>query len=284
MKLTIDTSQLQRAAAQMADLTRQVQSATAKAINRTARDVRDAEKREMSDVFDRPTPYTLGSLFVQSATPTSPTATVGLKDDAGGSRSAVKWLRWQIYGGLRTMTSLEKRLVAAGAMPNDMRAVPGRFARLDAFGNLSTGQIRQILSQLRIELTQGATSALPRLSAEERGALRQSKVSGMSALSNRQRSFAKDATAKQRRITSAYKRAGGQFVAFPYGRGKLRPGIYQVRATAFGRTDPKPVMVFVTRASYEAGRFDFHYVADLVVRRRLQANVDAAMAQLGAAP
>lgn len=279
----MDTSQVQRAAAQVADLPRRVQFATVKAITATAKAVQEAEQREMRDVFDRPTPYTLGSLFVKPATIAMPQATVGLRDNAWGSRSAVSWLRWQIYGGLRTMTALERRLVSVGAMPNDMRAVPGRFARLDAFGNMSTGQIRQMLSQLRIELSSGAKSTLPKLSTEERSALKQSKVSGMKALTNRQQSFAKDAVAKQRRITSAYKRAGGQFVAFPYGRGKLLPGIYQVRSTAFGRTDPKPVMIFVTRASYEAGRFDFHYVADLTVRRQLQVNIDAAMAQLGAA-
>lgn len=278
----MDTSQVMRAAAQVADLPKRVRFAAVKAITATAKAVQEAEQREMRDVFDRPTPYTLGSLFVRPATMDMPQATVGLKDNVAGSRSAVSWLRWQIYGGLRTMTALERRLVSAGAMPNDMRAVPGRFARLDAFGNMSTGQIRQMLSQLRIELSTGATSALPNLSTEERSALKQSKVSGMKALTNRQQSFAKDAVAKQRRITSAYKRAGGQFVAFPYGRGKLLPGIYQVRATAFGRTDPKPVMIFVTRASYEAGRFDFHYVADLTVRRQLQVNIDAAMAQLGA--
>jgi len=279
----MDTSQVQRAAAQMAALPKRVQFAAVKAITATAKAVQEAEQREMRDVFDRPTPYTLASMFVSPATMSSPQATVGLKDNMGRGRPAVAWLRWQIYGGLRTMTSFERRLASVGAMPNDMRAVPGRFARLDAYGNISPGQIRQMLSQLRIELSSGATSVLPKLSSEERNALKQAKVSGMAALSNRQRSFAKDATAKQRRITSAYKRAGGQFVAFPNGRGKLPPGIYQVRTTAFGRTDPKPVMVFVTRASYEAGRFDFHYVADATVRSQLQPNLSSAMAQLGAA-
>ena len=91
-------------------------------------------------------------------------------------------------------------------------------------------------------------------------------------------SAVKDARARINRVNAAQRKAGGEFVAFPNGRGKLPPGIYQVRATAFGRSDPKPVIVFVTRASYEAGRLDFDYVSQISVARNLPAQVNAAMA------
>jgi hypothetical protein len=157
---------------------------------------------------------------------------------------------------MRTPKAFERALMRAGAMPDDMRAVPGKFARLDAFGNISAGQIRQILSQLRIELSSGATSVLPRVLAADNKATTK---------------------AKQRRIASAYRRAGGQYVAFPRGRGKLRAGIYLVRFSGFGRADPQPVLIFVTKADYETGRYDFHYVSQLSVERNLPAQVDAAM-------
>lgn len=278
--IKVELKGVDQAVAQLRDLPRRVQVAAVAALTRTAVAVREAEQREMRDVFDRPTPYTLGSLFVQPATLVRPEAKVGVKDDGGGSRSAVKWLRWQVLGGLRTPTALERRLMAAGAMRNDQRAVPGQFARRDAYGNISTGQIRQMLSQLRIELTQGAKSVLPTLSRDESAAAKAAKRLGMKALPLRQQSLAKDARGKINRINAAYRRAGGQFVAFPNGRGKLVPGIYLVRDTAFGRSDPKPVLIFVSKAEYEAGRFDFDYVARRTVERTLPLEMQRALEQI----
>jgi hypothetical protein len=151
--------------------------------------------------------------------------------------------------------------------------VPGKAARLDAFGNISAGQIRQILSQLRIELSSGATSALPAVGkADRRLAKQATRGAGLAAQVD-----IKVARFKVRRVESAYKRAGGQYVAFPRGRGKLLAGIYQVRSTGFGRTDPKPVLIYVKGASYEAGRYDFHYVSQLAVDRNLPGAVNDAM-------
>jgi len=286
MSITIDTAQLKQAAAQLRDLPKQVRNAVLTAIDRTAQRVAEAERAEMRDVFDRPTPFTLRSIYLRNTRLPRDYAEVGVADTSAGMRPPVSWLRWQIYGGTRTQTALERRLAAAGAMQPDMRAVPGKFARLDAYGNISPGQIRQILSQLRIELSAGATSVLPRMSASEKDALRswQGGKGARAGMSNRQRSLAKDAQAKSRRIQSAYRRSGGQFVSFPNGRGKLLPGIYQVRDFAFGRASPKPVLIFVSKAAYEAGRFDFHYVAKTVAARALQSELDRSMASIKPSP
>lgn len=275
MNLTIDVSELQRARQGLAGFSsRRLDAALATALTRTALEVRRAQEREMRDVFDRPTKFTLNSLYLKPAQANNLQAEVGIKDDLS-QRSPLKWLRWQVRGGQRTPKAFEKLLISAGAMPAGMVAVPGRFAKLDAFGNHSPGQLRQILSQLRIEPTQGATSALPTLGTRDQAALRDAAAKGARGPVNA--SAVKDARSKRNRINSAYRRAGGQFVAFPGGRGKLRPGIYQVRATAFGRTDPKPVIIFVARARYEAGRFDFDYVARLVADRSLANNINAAL-------
>lgn len=257
MQLTIDTKSLQRTLDQLAHMPRQMRSAGALALTETAKRVKEAEIAEMRDSFDRPTNYTLGSVFVRGAISQRPVAIVGIKDNIfGQGRPAIQWLRWQIYGGLRSLTGYENLLVGAGLMRGTDRAVPGRFARLDAYGNISRGQIVQILSQLRIDTTYGSTRSLPRFAFDDRG---------------------RDRRAKKARIKLAYKNAGGQYIALPDGRGRLQPGIYQVRSTAFGRTDPKPVLIFVPKATYEPGRFDFHYVAQQAINKHFPAELRAAV-------
>lgn len=257
MNFSLDNSQVQALRASYSTFSdRRFAAGLATSLTRTATAIKAAQQAEMRDVFDRPTQFTLGAVFAQPARADKLEARVGIADSSGGQRPPISWLHWQITGGLRTPKAFERALMRAGAMPDDMRAVPGRFARLDAYGNISAGQIRQILSQLRIELSSGATSALPRVLASDNKATRQ---------------------AKQRRIAGAYKRAGGQFVAFPRGRGKLKSGIYQVRSTGFGRTDPKPVLIFVSKAQYEAERYDFHYVSQLAYSRNIDVQIVAAM-------
>lgn len=261
MRFTIDTSDLERKLGGVAVSERRLRSNVGLALNRVAEAVRAEEIREMRDVFDRPTPYTLGSLYVSrvAIAMQSGRAEVGVKTNVGGSRSALSWLRWQIKGGLREQTAFERTLIRAGAMRDDQRMVPGRFARLDSFGNVSRGQLVQILSQLRIDTASGSTRKLTQYSFED---------------------TASDRRAKAGKIRSAYRRAGGQYIAFPNGRGTLLAGIYQVRATAWGRTDPKPVLLFVSKASYEAERFDFFGVARSTIRRELPAALNGQLARM----
>jgi len=281
MNFTIDTTDLdrvRRAYAQFSD--RRFAAGLATALTRTAQAVQAAQRAEMLDVFDRPTDRTLGSVFVRPATAARLESVVGVADGSfsvgGLGRAPLNWLRWQISGGARTLKAFEKRLVSAGAMPDDFRAVPGKFARLDAFGNISGGQLRQIFSQLRIELSSGAKSTLPNVSgADRRLVAAAGRRSGF--VGPLQRGSVADARRGVNRVDAAYRRAGGQFVAFPRGRGKLLPGIYQVRATAFGRSDPKPVIIYVRSALYEARRFDFPFVSQLAVQRHLPVEVKRAM-------
>lgn len=259
MKIEITgVAELRDALASFSD--RRFTAALAQGLTATAQIIKDAETKEIRDVFDRPTPRTQRSIYMARANASKLEATVGVADNpfsgGGSGRAPVKYLRWHVYGGLRTLKAYERRLVSAGAMPSDMRSVPGMFAKLDAFGNISGGQLRQIFSQLRIELSSGAKSTLTQYAFDDRG---------------------RDRKAKARKIESAYKRAGGQYVAFPNGRGKLLPGIYQVRSTAFGRTDPKPILIYVSKAEYEAGRFDFFYVCEFVAKRELPKQMNAAV-------
>lgn len=124
---------------------KQMPFALARALTFTARDVKSAEEEEITGRFDRPTPFTRKSVFMQTATKQRLQARVWLKD---GDRPE-HYLLPQIEGGPRPRKRFEDILVRAGYMMANERAVPGSGAVLDQYGNMSRGQIVKILSQLR---------------------------------------------------------------------------------------------------------------------------------------
>jgi hypothetical protein len=261
VRLTVDIEGLKEVQQSLQGFSnRRLNAALATGLTRTAQKVAEAQRREMVDVFDRPSRYTLQGVFVRPATAQSLEAEVGIKDEfsGGNDRGQAKYLRWQIRGGQRVFTGFERALRSGGQIDGGDFAVPGRFARRTPEGNISPGQIQQILSQLRIDATRGSTRSLPTFGFDDTG---------------------KDRRRKKGVIKRAVRRAGGQFIALPKGRGKLKPGIYLVRDTGFGRTDPKPVVRFVSSASYEPERFDFFFVARLAVQRNLQAEVQRALTE-----
>jgi len=129
--------------------------ATAIALTKTAVKVREALYAEMRQVFDRPTPYTLNSLYLKPATPARLQARVWLKDDTFKGTPATKYLDPQIRGGDRNLKRFERALRAIGALPPGWFAVPGSGAVLDAFGNMDRGQLVRVLSYLRAFGEQG---------------------------------------------------------------------------------------------------------------------------------
>ena len=118
------------------------------ALNKTAFEVRDALKKEMQTVFDRPRPFTINSLYVKKATPDKLTAYVGIKDFAAKGTAAAQYLSAQINGGGRVHKRFEKWLIYHGVMPASQYAIPARDVKLDRFGNPSAGLYTQILSAL----------------------------------------------------------------------------------------------------------------------------------------
>jgi hypothetical protein len=259
MKITLDTSalaSLQLAVQQMS--ARRLNAALATALTRTAVETKAVLTDRLARDLDRPTPYTLRSLYTKPARADALQAEVYFKDDLAGSGTpATKYLLPQVEGGARHVKRFERALQAAGAMPAGWHAVPGAAARLDAYGNVSKGQITQILSQVGTELTAGYNRTLTR--GKEKA----------------------DRT-KQRR---AYGRAGGQFVAIPRQQGRLKPGIYIAEARDFGaklglgRTGKlRPVFLFVKSTQYRA-RFDFQGIAQRTAEQRLGPNVERAVGE-----
>ncbi len=200
--------------------------AIAKAMNTSLTRTKLALELELKDVFDRPTPYTMSSLYVQYATRDNLRGVVMLKDFAGKGTTAADYLLPNIKGGLRKLKRFENALTRAGVMPSGYRAVPGSGAQMDNFGNMNRGQIVQILSYFK---------AFPE--------------AGYKANMTDKR---KKSLAKGSKKTQGFQ----YFVGKPGGRPL---GIWQRIRFANG-TAVKPVLIFVPSAVYQQ-TFDFRYVA-----------------------
>lgn len=254
VKITVQTNVAQVAAAMRAYAS-QVPFATAKALTKTAQDIRNAERDEMRKVFDRPTPYTLNSLYLERATKRELVARVWFKDD-GSTRP--HYINPQVSGGDRVLKRFEQRLVRAGYMQPGERAVPGAGARLDAYGNVSKGQIVKILSQLKTANVLG----------------------DFSDATNSKRSRAK-------RAKEAYFVSRGRGTAFGGGAWKngeksqhLPRGVWVRRSFGALGTAIKPVLLFVGRTSYKP-RFKFFEVGEQVYRAKFNGHFTVALAEAG---
>ena len=128
---------------------KQLPFALSKAVNDTAKEVKAELVNEMKRVFDRPTNYTLNSVFIKPATKRDLTAIVGFKEWGGKGTPASKYLAPQMFGGNRGLKRSERSLQRAGLLPSGMYWTPGKGARLNSHGNISGGQITQILSVLQ---------------------------------------------------------------------------------------------------------------------------------------
>ena len=244
MKLTVDVFGLDAATRALVDRfsERRLNAAAASALTRTALDVKAAEVREMRRVFDRPTPYTLNSVYVKPATANRLVADVWLKDDRAGSGTpATYFLGPEVEGGTRRAKGFERSLQIVGLLPAGWFAAPAAGARLDGYGNVSKGQIIQILSQLRVTLVSGFT-----------------------------RNMSFDA----RKQIATQRKAGGRYFAVKVGaKGRLAPGIYIRELTGRNIT---PVFIFVNRATYRP-RLDFAGVAEREAAERLPVHLVAAI-------
>jgi len=122
---------------------RQIPFAISLAINKTAQSVKRAEYDEMRRVFDRPTPFTLNSLFMAPSTKRKLEASVWLKGYADKGTAATTYIGPQIWGGERKLKRAE-RLLRRGHL------APGGAAKVDAYGNLSRGPLQRALAQVGV--------------------------------------------------------------------------------------------------------------------------------------
>lgn len=224
----------------------QVPFAAMVALNKTAEAGRVDVVGNMRRVFDRPTPWVLNSLRVKRATKTNLVAEVAFKDknSVEDSRSMIEP---HVDGGQRRYKGMEARLFRAGLLPAGWSAVPGGGAKLDAYGNMSRGQISQMLNVLGTYTEAGYNKADARTRAR---------------------------LAKGNEKKNVY---GFVYWVNPVG-GKrarhLQPGVYQRVTTAFG-SSLKPVLIFVKRARYKK-RLPFYQVVDKAAAKHFPMEFDKA--------
>lgn len=247
MRLNVQTN-FPEYAARLQQFGQQAKFATAVALTRTAiDDVRPKIRAEMVRVFDRPTPYTLNSMFVKGATKASLEARVWLKDNPFGKGTpADRYLAPQIFGGERRQKGLERALQAARLMLPGQFAVPAAGAQLDAYGNVKRSQIVQIMSQLRAQVGAGYESRASNSAASRRTVARQ----------------------------------GQTYFALPVQTRGLRPGVYLKKRFAHGSAI-RPVFLFVGQVRYRQ-RLRFFEVGETAARiafpRHFEAAIERAIA------
>lgn len=232
----------------------QINKALAIGLTRIGARIKDAAALEMRSVFDRPTPYTMRALQLKSAEKTHavPRAFVGFKDksgsfipngaDAGAIMAGrAHYLRPQVFGGSRPLKELESRLRRAGAMGAGQYALPGWGAKLDAYGNMSGGEITQVIAYM------GGFGDV--------GGDRNTTAAGKAKLRGK----------------------GIEYFALKARRGGLGPGIYR-RLGRGGQARIQQVLKFIDRTPQYRQRFDFFGVADRTAERVADGIMTDAMA------
>ncbi|MBZ4211308.1 MAG: hypothetical protein LAD29_09270 [Rhodoferax sp.] len=235
----------------------QVAYATMLALNRTADTIKAELQWEMNRVFDKPTPWFLNSIRPSYATKTKLVAEIGYywkaKDRSENGDASRSMVEPHVYGGSRHYKAMEVRLFKSGLLPEGWNVVPGGAANLDAFGNMSQGQITQILNVLQTYTEAGYNTA---------------------------NSKTIDRLAKGSKKKGTY---GFTYWVNPPptsqpAKGKhLPPGVYQRVYSGFG-TSLKPVLIFVKRAAYKA-RLDFWGISKRAAERDMANNFKDALDQ-----
>lgn len=264
MKLTVKTNfaAVKKAWEQAAG---QVPYALSVALNNTAEKGRVKVRAEMPKVFDRPTPWVLNSLRVKRSTKTNLTAELAYKDK-NLVESARSMVEPHVFGGRRHFKAMEARLLAIGLMPKGYNAVPGEAAKLDAYGNMSRGQISQLLNVLGAYTEAGYNKANDKTVKRLLKGNIKRNVYGFEY-------FVSHGRAGQEAISVR----GGEMVRTRIRQNHLQPGVYQRVVTGFG-TSIKPILIFVKQAAYKK-RLPFYEMVQEVVDKEFRDEFDRSFAE-----
>ncbi len=163
MKLTAGNfdQEIKRASRHFSDVQKkQIPQATAWALTGVAKKVKEAERDEMQKVFDKPTRWTLNSIFFKGATKRRLEARVWLKDrgSAGKGNAAADYLLPHIIGGQRQQKRFEGRMRHRGHIDAGEYLIPGKGTRLNQAGNMSQGRVVKMMSALGAHTEVGFTA------------------------------------------------------------------------------------------------------------------------------
>lgn len=240
----------------IANAPKNIQIATQRALLKTAKHVQYMEVREMKRVFKSPTRWTLGAMKVKATK--KMTVEVGILDPDGYYKRAASYLGTQVGGGQRRTKAMEKSLQARRILPAGWFAVPGQGAKIDSYGNMSVGQIRQILSWFDAAENWAGSTQNMGFAGREKRRKGTRKTAGFEY-------FAVAPGARR-----SYQSASGKT-----GTHAMQPGIYSRTFLGHGSAI-KPVLIFVKGARYQI-RFNFEKVAQETANAVWQAEFDAAL-------
>lgn len=218
---------------------RQWAFATALTLTRVAQRVRATEVDAMKRDFDRPTPFTLNSLYLTAATRQQPEARVWFKDPPRLSEMQ-HYLLPEVYGGDRRFKRFESTLMRAGRLPRGRALVPASGAPSDAYGNVQ----RNIYARVYADL--------------------QASPIGANRRDVRGRSRADARSGRDRRY----------FYGNPGGKGR---GIWQRFSFAFGNT-VRPVFLETAPPTYRE-RFQFFVIGERTAETYFGQEFDKAAAE-----
>ena len=246
MQVSIDITGLDAVKKAMAEMPKKAKYAAVKAMNTSMEWAATSVRKEMKQVFDRPTPWVLNSLRIKYAKPSTMAAELAFKDINSATSSRTMVLP-HVEAGKRHFKAFEARLNRIGLLPSGYNAVPGEGAKVDANGNMSQGQISQLLNVLGAYTESGFNKA--NLNTIKR-------------------------LAKGNQKKNVY---GFVYWVNPIGPKKakhLQPGVYQRVTTAFG-SSLKPVLIFVKLVNYKR-RLDFYGITRREVDKRFASEFDKA--------
>lgn len=151
---------------------RRVKAVVATALTRTAAQTRKIWQNQINTVVQGPTPLTSKAVVFKGAKADKLEASVSLAK-GGGRANPSEYLRPQEFGGGRNVKKFERALISAGAMPSGYITVPGSAAKLDSFGNVSRGQLVDVIRALGSQYSPGyqrviSKSTNKRLAAQAR--------------------------------------------------------------------------------------------------------------------
>lgn len=225
-----------------------------KALTDTAFNVRGFSKNELSQIFDRPTSYTLRSLIVKKAVPDNLRAEVVPTYLGSKGVDPQKYLKAEVYGGGRKNKRMENSLRLAGVLPVGMQTAIPRVpypGSDDGHGNLKGSFIVMLLSYFQAFGEQGY-----RANTGRKKISRMADITRYSSLSNKK-------TYKTVRGVQFFV-AGGDRADMRNKTRHLQPGIYAKSGTHGANI--RPVVIFTRPGVYQPV-LDFERLA-------MQAKVD----------
>lgn len=227
MKLGIQVENLRQVKGMLDRLDRTgLREAAAKALTDGGFQVRRTMQQEIREVFDRPTPYILGSVQVRKATPDRLSAEIEPTYYGGKGVDPQKILQAQEFGGTRRDKRSEAALRRIGVLPAGYQtAIPATPypGSSDGRGNLKGGFLVQLLSYFQAFGEQGYRA-------------------NMTARRKRSIHRGNEKTSGRRYFVSYGRMRGGRT-------SHIAPGIWA--ASGLHSVDIKPVLLFIRAGSYK---------------------------------